>query len=400
VAVRRRDARDWDGDGAVDLIVMLVDPGTGTPAGLELLRNIGGGSFESKGIVAGATGLLAGGTELYPRTTRDSLAKDLDGDGDLDLVLRTRSDNLGGGFQKWSCWLRNDGAAGFAFVEEFPNIALLDAADIDGDGIVDLFGVQASGSPPWAERWAAGLGGGAWAPWIVIPGTSVRPCNPADEVQITDVDGDGDLDLVHTWHRSDASGLSLSGRVHLNDGAGTFTQDPTVDVRLKPGLLEGRCGARRRLELRQPRRPRVRDDGHEPGGDPHAEGRQQRLGGSDRASRLRGSDAGALPPGAGSRRRSRQRRDHELPRPEPHVRGRAGRRASPDRTGQPGEGGLVPVLGASGPFRVGQTARLRLRGGKPGTTGELVVSSASSLPATMAGQGRIDATATSPATCR
>jgi len=307
-------------------------------------------------------------------------------------VLRTRSDSLGGGgFQKWSCWLRNDGAAGFAFVEEFPNIALLDAADIDGDGIVDLFGVQASGSPPWPERWAAGLGGGAWAPWIVIPGTSVRPCDPADEVQITDVDGDGDLDLVHTWHRSDASGLSLSGRVHLNDGAGTFTQDPTVDVRLNP--VSSRGGAALAVDLNS---DNLVDLVFGTTGTNQAAILLRKADNSGWEAPIEQVvfDAPTLEPCLLARDPDGDR-DNDvitsyLVRNRTFEGAQGGARRQ-DQTGQPGEGGLVPILGASGPFRVGQTARLRLRGGKPGTTGELVVSSASSLPATMGGQGRIDA---------
>jgi hypothetical protein len=383
---------DWDGDGAVDLLVMLVDDFY-VPAGLELLRNLGGGAFESKGVVAGPAGLRGGphGDLMYPTSTRDSLAEDLDGDGDLDLVLRTRSDTLLNINLKWSCWLRNDGAAGFAFVEDFANTVILDAADINGDGIVDLFGVEAVGPQPWLERWAPGLGGGAWGPWVEIPGTSVRPCRPADQVQIVDVDGDGDLDLVHTWSRSDGGGLSLRGRLHLNDGAGNFVMDPTVDVSLN--ATSSRSGAALAVDLNSDnlvdlmfgttgtgqagillRKPD--NSGWEPQIDQVVFEDQ-----TDPCLTTRDPDGD---------------RDNDVITNWLLIKNRTfegtqGGARHQDQTGQAGQGGIVPVLGASGPFRVGQTTRLRLRGGKPGTTGELVMSSATWLPATMGGQGRIDA---------
>lgn len=41
--------------------------------------------------------------------------------------------------------------------------------------------------------------------------------------------------------------------------------------------------------------------------------------------------------------------------------------------GSPGTGGLVPTLGADGPFRIEESAELRIRGGVGGATGVLTV---------------------------
>jgi hypothetical protein len=55
-----------------------------------------------------------------------------------------------------------------------------------------------------------------------------------------------------------------------------------------------------------------------------------------------------------------------------HSMPRGGRRRQAG-AGAPGTGGLVPTLGADGPFRVGESAELRLRGGVGGASGLLTI---------------------------
>jgi hypothetical protein len=57
----------------------------------------------------------------------------------------------------------------------------------------------------------------------------------------------------------------------------------------------------------------------------------------------------------------------------------AGSRLQHD-TGVAGSGGIRPVLGAQGPFRVGEVARLVLRGARPATRVFLVTQTSTSIP--------------------
>ncbi|MCU0862575.1 MAG: FG-GAP-like repeat-containing protein [Planctomycetes bacterium] len=191
------DAGDVDGDGDLDLVVGCGDYGHRT----RLYLNIGAGRFTD----ASATRM-----PFLVAYTASVRLGDVDGDGDLDLVV-------GNGGQDRLCL--NNGAGTFTDVTSSRLPAINDntrsvaLGDVDGDGDLDLvvgnFREQDrlylnNGGGTFADATASRLPPGADATWAVALG---------------DVDGDGDLDL--------ANGNDGSNRLFLNSGTGVFTAGVT-----------------------------------------------------------------------------------------------------------------------------------------------------------------------------
>jgi hypothetical protein len=55
--------------------------------------------------------------------------------------------------------------------------------------------------------------------------------------------------------------------------------------------------------------------------------------------------------------------------------------------GNPGLGSVTPILGATGPFRVGERVRLHLRGLRPGSRGVVAIGGSSSTTLSVSGSG-------------
>ena len=115
---------------------------------------------------------------------------DIDGDGDLDFV--------GGSFYGDSvAWYENDGAANPSFTKTTISTGTdglndVDVADIDGDGDLDI--IAASGNDDeitWFEN------NGAADPTFATTVIATSADNP-HEVFIADMDADGDLDIIST----------------------------------------------------------------------------------------------------------------------------------------------------------------------------------------------------------
>lgn len=203
---------DLDGDGDVDLLT--ADTYTGM---IRMLLNNGSGVFNQQNI--------------NPGVNPAALAlADVDGDGDPDLFI-----GHSGGLR----WLRNDGAAHFSAAATFafpPNEANANAvrvADVNEDGVLDV--LLAFTSHPST----AGLTGGLWVllgdgagGFQPLPTTDL-PLYP-HEVALTDVDGDGHLDVVDLGGYISASAVGiLSGR-----GDGTFASAlPSFAVGIYAGGL-------------------------------------------------------------------------------------------------------------------------------------------------------------------
>jgi hypothetical protein len=224
---------DCDGDQDPDVFA-------GGVGGSELLRNVGGGTF----VVAAS----------WPQEpTTSATAGDLDGDGDLDLVLTTHV--LLGGTNRIRV---NQGAAGFV---DLPPISFggfggsVTLVDHDDDGDLDVFftgnpmllrndgglvftDVTATTLPaslmqtPVTASDIGDVDGDGDADFVlggivldrvlldvgtgyVLAGTLPASPSRAFSTELVDIDGDGDLDVVRSFVLDPMS-------VALNDGTGTF----------------------------------------------------------------------------------------------------------------------------------------------------------------------------------
>lgn len=168
-----------------------------------------------------------GGSGCYTNYLR---VTDLDGDGDLDVVLP----NSGSGDEPLVIW-SNDGSGAFAntslttiaggFAGHLRQIAI---GDIDGDGDLDLAAPDATGDP---DHLFVNDGAG-----VLVDETLARlapgQSSNAAATRFGDVDNDGDLD----WLVGDrfGGGGPRAAHLYLNDGTGVFTdgtnQLPSTDT--------------------------------------------------------------------------------------------------------------------------------------------------------------------------
>ena len=154
---------------------------------------------------------------------------DLDGDGDLDLVVSGNmyTTVLGQTFV-------NDGLGNFTQTQTVPWFRICCPGDFDGDGDVDLFVPYGSGM----VRWLRNTGGGQLVDTGIVPSIP-QGLGGNDNLVCADFDGDGDLDVVSGEH---AAGVT----VRLNNGAGSFAAGAVMPVspgtfvyRLKVGDFDG-----------------------------------------------------------------------------------------------------------------------------------------------------------------
>lgn len=369
---------DFDGDGDVDLI--LQQKIGSTLVQMQLLKNAGGGSFVDGGA-AGALGVDFAYPNAAPKP-ENSLARDADGDGDIDLVVIALHGDTSSSPHSKLYW--NDGQGHFAAGPHFDdgpsNFVVRAVARLDADATPELIGYTLTA--PFTQSLAVmrGLGGGAFAPRVVLPqqlGTDSVPDNVLD---IGDADGDGDLDILAPDEEDVL--LFTNGGV----GSGVFTTsvvfdglyrgengsntnraallvdasgDGRLDVVASPvGPFAGMAWNAAKVSVR-----RADNTGYETPvvqvmtpvsrADFDGDGDEDLIGSNLHRSRVfEGSDGGL-----------RCQRGGALA----------------------GAGGVVPTLGASGPFRLGETVTLRLNGATGHVHGGLLVSEAGATPLLSAG---------------
>ena len=236
---------DFDGDGFTDLVVasdfMLQHEVT-------VLRSDAAAGFHA----AGTTKFNDGGLthHLHPRA---AIPRDLDGDGDLDLIVHNESSvremdprlGLQPIANAFSTFL-NDGSGSLAASGTiFGGSAILTsesalvAEDLDGDGDVDVVGL--SGSTSLLLFFNVGNGD-------FSPPTEIQTANspfPLIAVVGADFDGDGDIDLATCNDRWK--------KVHFlkNDGGAHFVLDEDLTATLEGPkiLLPGDFNSDGRMDL-------------------------------------------------------------------------------------------------------------------------------------------------------
>jgi uncharacterized protein (DUF2141 family) len=178
---------DLDGDGDLDLIIgNKIEPGNSGGGALFFFRNVGS---------ARAPSFRAGGRIVVPAAYHYAPAlADLDGDGKPDLILGT--------WQNAVQFYRGDGTAGQ------PHFTLVDSAlvtltrgshatpflaDLDGDGDLDMVVGEGSGSINYYRN-----DGTRSAPRFTLVSDEWLGLRPGRRSvpRLVDLDGDGKLDLV------------------------------------------------------------------------------------------------------------------------------------------------------------------------------------------------------------
>ncbi|MEM7305257.1 MAG: VCBS repeat-containing protein [Planctomycetota bacterium] len=211
-------AADFDGDGDLDL---FAGNGFGGQPN-RLYLGFGGGFF-----------LDATSTHLPVDSdgTEDAAAGDLDGDGDLDLILGNDDEVLG---QQNRIYL-NDGSGVFSdftatnFPVDAEKTEGLALADFDGDNDLDVVFVNDTGQNRLYLN--DGLG-------VFTDATANLPVDAAldsETVAVADFDGDGDEDIFV----GNSVLADKQNRLYLNDGSALFTDGTATHLPVDTDDTEG-----------------------------------------------------------------------------------------------------------------------------------------------------------------
>ena len=140
---------------------------------------------------------------------------DIDGDGKEDLLS-----SFSGSGSKIG-WYKNEGQGNFGDQQiitlEGSSIKSVYAADLDGDGDLDVLSTQNNGHQNVA--WYKNDGQGNFGDRIII----TTDINGGQDVFVADLDGDGDLDVISASHNKIAW--------YKNDGHGNFGEQRIITTR-------------------------------------------------------------------------------------------------------------------------------------------------------------------------
>jgi hypothetical protein len=236
---------DIDGDGKQDVVLTRFGVGASKVTGVVPLINDGTGHFQERAdlLPTGVAQLPSGVIVPDSQQTGTAGAADLDGDGMVDLVSVSYSEDLDSG-KKTIRFLRQTYSGRFveanrlnfpAGMPEKSGGAHIWFGDIDGDGRVDLV-IDAEtealliyknlGNFQFRDITVDAIG--SYRFQMKLPSGQAAQLPPRD---LRDVNGDGCLDLVTaSFGGYGADWLSPELYPYLNDCKGKFTKSaPTVD---------------------------------------------------------------------------------------------------------------------------------------------------------------------------
>ncbi|WP_242085236.1 T9SS type A sorting domain-containing protein [Aestuariivivens sediminis] len=200
---------DIDGDGDLDFFNTGDQGGSGFQGIAELFTNDGSGNFT-----------LVAGTPFKGVESVGSEFADIEGDGDMDLIL---TGSISGG-RVAELWL-NDGTGAFTLdaSQPFKDVSVGDVIieDLDNDGDLDviLSGYNTAAAARITEVYKNN--GANPAVFSLFTASPAFDLTDEGDVDVADVDGDGDLDLLTTGDTGPSELTSL----YLNDGTGVFVKD-------------------------------------------------------------------------------------------------------------------------------------------------------------------------------
>ena len=171
-------------------------------------------------VVTGGTGTFAPGSSLAALEGGDAARGDVDGDGDIDLLVTGRD---GGGSPITQLYV-NDGSGSFTAVSAgLPDLenGTVDLGDVDNDGDLDvlLTGVNAS-STRVTRLFTKDDGSLSYtASGISFPSVE------NGEAALGDVEGDGDLDIVLAGNSGGSATAALYTNDYIENGSLGFTSE-------------------------------------------------------------------------------------------------------------------------------------------------------------------------------
>jgi len=146
-------------------------------------------------------------------------AGDVDADGDQDLLIAMP----GGGLQVWM----NDGLGRFqdesvARLSHPGNVlADIELGDLDGDGDLDLVAATAEALAGFPDRIWLNDGTGVFSSWIDLPAAQVN----SSGIALADLDGDGFMDIVISTGQWGHSTVGAADRLYMGHPSGSYVVD-------------------------------------------------------------------------------------------------------------------------------------------------------------------------------